>query len=227
MSNSFLEPIARITQNHVWMGIVLLGVLLILAVVRWIYPAYLQRIGRAYISMYEVSRFTIEKSIRSQRVTLLMILIHLCTVSLFVVFHYQYVENVQSTKTDPVLLYIWVWTVYGALMMLRLGIIGGLGRQLHLFEAARQLNQLFLISVQFTGMVLLTLMIILIFVLPVMQKWIIHIINGCIIAGMLYHTFREWKVLRQYHFSLLHRFLYLCAFEIFPVWWIVKTILKG
>ena len=226
MQNGLLPQLEIPVHSGDWYFVFTLVSVVLFVAVRWLNPRYFSRLLQATISNYEAFRLITEKNIRMQQAVILLFLLSSLTLSLF--WMVQATTIPTETHDLPFLPgFLVVFLMILTMMTLRMLLVRLCGDIFHIRELTRKLNQIWIVQIHILG-ISLGFIVVLFPYLPVAGPEITTIAGYLMLMiWAIYNIFRQLQLLTQNRISLFYRFLYLCAFEILPWWWIVEITIKG
>jgi hypothetical protein len=226
MDDPFLKAQIRIVPETDWM-VAVIGLTLILYVIsKLLFPRYHTRINHAFFNRHEAAKLIEEKNVLISKDGFLLNMVPLFCLAMLV---YQ-----QRGYFKPALIFNHPALHYLSTLAIVIIYFGGRVLLIHLFgyaidqkKMALNFNQVWLLQFENLGSLILIPSLILPFTVGTVKMAILFILWIFVLAWVLYTIVRELDLLKSYKISIFYLFLYLCALEILPLWWALKSITEG
>lgn len=206
-----------------WMVGVSLFVVILMAVIRFSFSKYLQRLIDAIINYQVSNNLFLEKNMRNLRGNIFLNGLFFINVSFFAVLYYNYWFSGSDNKTS-LLSFVYTLAVFLLIYFGKFVVIRTLA---YIFDGAKEgkeyLHTVFIYNKNL-GIFLLPITLSVPFIADFAAYLLLN--AGLVIALIFYlfRLFRGIKILFRKHVSISYMILYLCALEILPLLVIYKLL---
>ncbi|WP_321310460.1 DUF4271 domain-containing protein [Marinifilum fragile] len=206
-----------------WMVGVSLFVVILMAIIRFSFSKYLQRLIDAIINYQVSNNLFLEKNMRNLRGNIFLKGLFFINVSFFAVLYYNYWFSGSDNKTN-LLTFFYTLAVFLLIYFGKFVVIRTLA---YIFDGAKEgkeyLHTVFIYNKNL-GIFLLPVTL----SVPFIADFAAYLLlNAGIVIALIFYLFRLFrgiKILFRKHVSIFYMILYLCALEILPLLVIYKLL---
>ncbi|PXX97009.1 hypothetical protein DF185_18460 [Marinifilum breve] len=213
------------TSQSDWMVGVSLFVVILMAIIRFSFSKYLQRLIDAIVNYQVSNNLFLEKNMRNLRGSIFLNGLFFINASFFAVLYYNYWYSDSGIKTS---LLTFLYTL-AAFLIIYFGKFVVIRTLAYIFDGVKEgkeyLHNVFIYNKNL-GIFLLPLTLSIPFIADFAAYLLLN--AGLVIALIFYlfRLFRGIKILFRKHVSIFYMILYLCALEILPLLVIYKLLIS-
>jgi hypothetical protein len=217
------KPIERSQSD--WMVGVSIFVVILMAIIRFSFNKYLQRLVDSILNYQTSNNLFLEKNMRNLRGSIFLNGLFFINISFFVVLYYNYLYSDFGTETTFL---TFLYTLAGLLLIYfgKFIIVRTIG---YIFDGVKEgkeyLHTVFIYNKNL-GIFLLPVTLSVPFIAEFAAYFLLN--TGLVLAIIFYlfRLFRGIKILFRKHVSIFYMILYLCALEILPLLVIYKLLIS-
>ncbi len=218
------QPIEHTTYSSDWITIHLLICIGLIAWVRLYYPKRLNQVFRSFTGSFYFNQLTREGNIFRERISIPLLIIYLVSTSLLIYLLINGVTGLSGLALKGLKMYSAIMLLVLVTWFLKNAVLTFFGV---LFRNEVILSEYLLINFIFNMVVGLVMLPVLIMAVYIPSQQVLY--SGIIIWALafIYRLLRELFMGSSFtKFSLFHRILYLCTFEILPLLVLTKLVMS-